>query len=585
MVSVWRKLRPFLGRRSRLSAAVLSVLSLVAGLLEALLLVLVVTSALTVAEGGEATSLDLPLFGTAEISTGVALAVAGAAGLTVVLLHVAVARLSAWVAGEVLATTRQRLIRAFATSTWERQDREREGSLQEGATSLASQTAQLALQIATFVTAVLALVALLSAALLVDPVATLAVLLFGAVLMGVLTPVRRVTRHRGQRFVDQNSGLAERISQWGALAMEHRVFGVDDVQAAGLERENGRVRDAFVGSRFVTRAGAHLFRDLAILLLVGAVAVLHLAGDIDLGAVGSVVILIVRSLSHAQAMQGAIQSTSELVPNLDRLIDRIGSLERSPVEFGDVVCDSFDRIELDGVGYDYEADRPAVEGVSLTLEAGEALGIIGPSGGGKSTLVQVLLRLRPPRRGRVNIDGLDYRSISPESWSRMVALASQEPKLFEGTVAENIAFFRAGIDRDRVEQAAADAHVRDDIERLPQGFDTMLGPRGVGLSGGQKQRIAIARALAGDPQLLVLDEPTSALDVRSEQLLQKTIASLHGRVTLVIVAHRISTLTVCDRVVAMADGHVVTVGTLDEALAAVSFDSGLLESARASPHG
>jgi ATP-binding cassette, subfamily B, bacterial len=248
------------------------------------------------------------------------------------------------------------------------------------------------------------------------------------------------------------------------------------------------------------------------------------------------------------------------------------ALEAAAEAVGDRPLDAIDRISLREVTYEYAPDQPGVLDVDLEIEAGESLGVIGPSGGGKSTLVQVLLRLRPPTGGSVTVSGIPYTGIAPESWHRLVALVPQEPKLFRGTVAENIAFFRPWIARERIERAAADAHVLDDILRLPAGFDTELGPRGAGLSGGQKQRIAIARALAGDPQLLVLDEPTSALDVRSEQLLQQTITDLHGRVTLVIVAHRISTLTICDRVVAMADGRIVTIGTLEEALAHVEFD-------------
>ena len=583
MWRVWRQLGAFLDGGARFKAVGLALISLIAGLLEAVLLVLVVTSALAVADGADATSLDLPLVGSVEISIGLALGVAGAAGLFVVGLHLVAAWLSAGLAGQVLVAARQRLIAAFANSTWERQDREREGSLQESATSLASQTAQLTLQMTQFVAAALGLGALLAAALFVDVLATLAVLIFGAFLLGVLAPIRRATNRLGRRFVECNSALAEWVSQWGALAMEHRVFGVDEVQVERLGHANRSTRDAFVSSRFVTRVGTHLFRDLAILFLVGAVVALHLIGDVDLGAVGSVVILIVRSLSYAQGAQATVQAMNELSPNLDRLLDRVASLERSPVEVGDRHVDTFERIELDGVAYEYEPGRPAVEGVSLTVHFGEALGVMGPSGGGKSTLMQVLLRLRPPTRGSVAVDGVDYIDISPGSWSRLVALAPQEPRLFEGTVSDNIAFHRP-IGRERVEQAAADAHVLDDIRALPEGFDTMLGPRGVGLSGGQKQRIAIARALAGDPQLLVLDEPTSALDVRSEQLLQETIRELHGRVTLVIVAHRLSTLTVCDRVMAMADGRVVTIGTLDEALSAVSFEADLLEATQAGPH-
>lgn len=299
---------------------------------------------------------------------------------------------------------------------------------------------------------------------------------------------------------------------------------------------------------------------------------MYLIGDVDLSAVGAVVVIIVRALSYAQGAQGALQASLERAPNLNLFIDRIESLEVEHQDFGTEPVATFNEICFNQVGYEYEPGTPALDQISLKIEQGRALGVIGPSGGGKSTLVQVLLRLRPPTSGNVTIDTLPYEEVAPNSWAQLVALVSQEPQLYEGTVAENIGFFRHHITRERIEQAAADAHVIDDIMQLPKAFDTMLGPRGTGLSGGQKQRVAIARALAGDPLLLVLDEPTSALDVRSEQLLQETIASLHGEVAMVVVAYRISTLSVCDKVIAISDGKLLTTGTLEEALTQVEFN-------------
>ena len=149
--------------------------------------------------------------------------------------------------------------------------------------------------------------------------------------------------------------------------------------------------------------------------------------------------------------------------------------------------------------------------------------------------------------------------------------------MFAGSVRDNIRFFRPHVTDEDIARAAVAAHVAADIERLPQGFDTVLGPRGAGLSGGQKQRVAIARALAGRPRLLILDEPTSALDVTAEHLLQATIANLKGRVTMVIVAHRLTTLSVCDRVLALKGGRVVHIGTLEEAKTTLDFGAVLSE--------
>jgi ABC-type multidrug transport system fused ATPase/permease subunit len=189
--------------------------------------------------------------------------------------------------------------------------------------------------------------------------------------------------------------------------------------------------------------------------------------------------------------------------------------------------------------------------------------------------VQLLLRLRTPTRGQIIVSGVPYEELDPVAWRRLVSLVSQEPRLFEGTVAENIAFFRSRVSAEDVERAAAAAHVLDDIRHMEHGMATRLGPRGSGLSGGQKQRIAIARALVGQPQVLVLDEPTSALDLRSEELLRETVESLKGQVIVVIITHRLSILRACDRVLVLEGGRQQQFGARDEVLAAASFLSGV----------
>jgi ABC-type multidrug transport system fused ATPase/permease subunit len=248
------------------------------------------------------------------------------------------------------------------------------------------------------------------------------------------------------------------------------------------------------------------------------------------------------------------------LPNLESFERRVGDLQAEVAVFGAVPITEIRSVEFCNVEYEYIPGSPSLRGVSLRLEPGEVVGIVGPSGGGKTTLVQVLLRLRTPSKGTVLINGRPYEEFDTGCWADLMAMVPQEPRLMEASLADNISFLRKGISRAQIEQAADDAHVGADIRRLVQGFDTKLGSRGYGLSGGQKQRVAIARALVGRPKLLVLDEPTSALDVNSERLLQETIATLKGSVTMVIVAHRLSTLDVCDRLLVLRDGQVEAFG-------------------------
>jgi ABC-type multidrug transport system fused ATPase/permease subunit len=187
--------------------------------------------------------------------------------------------------------------------------------------------------------------------------------------------------------------------------------------------------------------------------------------------------------------------------------------------------------------------------------------VAGPSGAGKSTLVQVLLRLRAPTEGSYLVDGRPAADYRAGDWAREVSLVPQEPKLIEGTVADNIRFLRTGITDQQVATASGLAGLDRDLAVWPDGVDRLVGPRHLALSGGQRQRVAIARALAGAPSLLVLDEPTSALDVECERVIQDTLAGLKGLVTVVVIAHRLTTLQRCDRILLLRDGRVEACGS------------------------
>jgi subfamily B ATP-binding cassette protein MsbA len=226
-------------------------------------------------------------------------------------------------------------------------------------------------------------------------------------------------------------------------------------------------------------------------------------------------------------------------------------------------------VAFEGVYFRYQRD-PALpwilEDISLTCEPGEVVALVGPSGGGKTTLVSLLPRFWDVDRGSVRLDGIDVRSLRLADLRGAIAIVPQDPALFSGSIRENIAYARPGASIEEVEAAAVGAHAHEFIERLPQGYDTLVGERGVKLSGGQRQRVAIARAILKNPAVLILDEATSNLDTESERLIEDALGKLLvGRTTLII-AHRLSTVRRADRLLVMDRGRVVEEGTHAELL-------------------
>ncbi|MEN9207791.1 MAG: ABC transporter ATP-binding protein [Gloeomargarita sp. GMQP_bins_120] len=224
------------------------------------------------------------------------------------------------------------------------------------------------------------------------------------------------------------------------------------------------------------------------------------------------------------------------------------------------------KVEYEKVTFGYQPERPVLQDVHLRIWPGETVALVGPSGAGKSTLVHLLLRFFDPQAGRILIDGVDIRRVTLASLRRQMALVPQDTVLFSGTVAQNIALGQPDWDLAQVEQAARVANAHEFITRLPQGYHTWVGERGVNLSGGQRQRIAIARAVLLDPKILILDEATSALDAESEALVQAALERLMHNRTVLVIAHRLSTARRADRIVVLEGGRIVEMGTHEELL-------------------
>ncbi|MFL5496231.1 MAG: ABC transporter ATP-binding protein, partial [Gemmatimonadales bacterium] len=309
---------------------------------------------------------------------------------------------------------------------------------------------------------------------------------------------------------------------------------------------------------------------IVIVLWQGGLLVLD--GKLTAGALVSFLLYTITIAASVGALANSFSSYQEAVGAAERVFE---ILEMTPA-----IADTANpvalhhpvrgRVSFEDVSFRYHGD-PALpwtlEGIRLAVEPGEIVALVGPSGGGKTTLVSLLPRFWDVDRGRICLDGSDIRALRLAELRTAIGIVPQEPALFSGTVRENIAYARAGASADEVEAAARAAHAHEFVERLPLGYETLVGERGVKLSGGQRQRVAIARAILKDPAILILDEATSNLDTESERLIEDALAKLLvGRTTLII-AHRLSTVQRADRLVVLDHGRIVEEGTHGQLLA------------------
>jgi subfamily B ATP-binding cassette protein MsbA len=225
-----------------------------------------------------------------------------------------------------------------------------------------------------------------------------------------------------------------------------------------------------------------------------------------------------------------------------------------------------DSITFNNIVFRYNKEEPVLHNINLCVSKGEALAIVGPSGGGKTTLSNLIPRFYDLQHGELLIDGKDIRDVTLESLRQQIAVVSQQTILFNDTVYNNIAYGRKGCSREEVEDAARSAYATDFIQELPKGFDTVIGESGARLSGGQRQRLSIARALLKNTPILVLDEATSSLDTESERKVQKALENLMQNRTTIVIAHRLSTIKNADRIIVMKEGRLVEEGSHDELL-------------------
>jgi ATP-binding cassette, subfamily B, bacterial len=440
------------------------------------------------------------------------------------------------------------------------QSRDREGLLQEVMTSQTAQATGGALQATSLINSSFTFLILMGSAVALSPAAAGVVFVIAVGMFGILRPLRSLGSRRSRELSQAQVQYAGGVAEANRLAEETQVFGVMSAQDDRVGRLLKNCRDLFFRTQLIAKVVPNLYQSLIFVLVILGLAALNASGRGHAASLGAVVLLLVRAAQTGQSIQGSYQALQQSLPFIDRIQRTDRRYAGSTQSDGGQQLSEVQTLGFDGIDFAYNPGTPVLTDVSFTVEAGEAIGVVGPTGAGKSTLIQVLLRLRAPVAGCYLVNGTDVRDFSRDDWHRLVAYVPQEPRLLHASVADNIRFFRE-LDDEAVERAARLARIHDDIAGWADGYETIVGPRADAVSGGQQQRICLARGLAAHPQVLVLDEPTSALDPQSERLIGESLIGLKHELTLFIIAHRMSTLDMCDRVMVIDNGRLVAFDT------------------------
>jgi ABC-type multidrug transport system fused ATPase/permease subunit len=391
--------------------------------------------------------------------------------------------------------------------------------------------------------------------------------LFGGVMGYTFARLRPIFRERGEINAQITGRLTETlggirvVKAYGTEKREQRVF------TRGAHRLFRNIASSITGVSGVTTAATVVTGLIGVvLILVGGRDIL--AGQMTLGDL--IAYLAFTALLAAPVVQIASIGTqvSEALAGLDRIREVMGmETEDEEDERREALQAVRGDVRLEDVWFEYVEGQPVLKGIQVDAPAGTTTALVGSSGSGKSTLVSLVMAFNRPTRGRLTVDGKDLESLRLADYRAQLGVVLQENFLFDGTVADNIRFARPDATRTEIEEVARIANVDDFVRAFPEGYDTIVGERGIKLSGGQRQRIAIARAILADPRILILDEATSSLDSESEAMIQEGLRRLREGRTTFVIAHRLSTIRSADQILVLEGGEIVERGTHAELMA------------------
>lgn len=559
---LFRVLELFKGTRR--FAVTQSGLSLVEGFCEAAILTLFARLALG-AVNGTSDSVFIPGFGVQSTSWGLTTL------LSLVLVRFISGLGGAWCSNRLqfslVRSLRLGAIESYSVASWSAQSSMDQGALQQLVVSIPNSLGSNLAGLISYFSQIVIMLAMLSYAFVTDPKLTGLLVLVIGLSTFLFKPLRHWIRQKSARALIEQQRLSRVTSELSDMKFEIQAFGVEREAVApvvraineesSLQEAAGRIRGIIVPS----------FTSILYLSVTFGLLLLANSSTENFESTGPVLLVVLRSLSYGVSIQQAASGIAVIIPSLNAIEEVTQRLEGEKVVWGDVLFNGCDSLKFKNVCYSYPgAKKETLKDVNIDFHAGGKIGIVGPSGGGKSTLIRLALGVIPPTSGEVLLNGTSIRDFERTSLAARIAVVPQYAAVFEGSIADNLTLFRETISERDMKDALEIADLRADIEELPDGLESVLGPGHLQLSGGQQQRLAIARAFSGRPDLVVMDEPTSSVDSLSEVSISEAIGNLPAGVTLLIVSHRMKILEGCDQLVVIENGRVSAVGDPEEIL-------------------
>jgi len=483
-----------------------------------------------------------------------------------VLLFVS-SQISAHITTSYEKNTRIELFGATMKSSWSHLSRQKTGYLNQVLTTDVSKSSALLTYISMSLITISNLIIYTLLAFNVSPVIALITVIFGFIVFLIFKPLF----YKNKVISKEVNGLYKEMAHY----VDEALIGSKAIKSMSLEKQVAKQGSKYFENMkhltmkmvFLRNSTSALLQPLGLILVVGIFSYFYKTAAFSFASFAVIVYAINKVFGNVQIAQVQLHQISSFVPYLSAIVEykqKSRNEKEESVGKGDFKFKK--SIEFKNVNFSYDAHSTILEDISFLIKKGDIVGIIGPSGSGKTTITDLILRLFGTSEGEILIDGNKIDAIKLSEWRTNIGYVSQDSFLVNDTIGNNIKFYNKNTSQEDIIRSAKMANIYDFIQELPDQFETQVGERGIKLSGGQRQRIVLARVLATNPEILVLDEATSALDNESEVLIQEAINGLKGKVTVISIAHRLSTVMTADNLIVIEKGKIIEKGNPQELL-------------------